>query len=152
MTFRLVTSAECEVKDSHAQECLKVDLECPEVASEQVRNIFQFFDLLLFLFIILARNTDYKSVLQKTLKQFGLVASKYERKSTNNSNFQCKRVCLCSVICHAIRFSKVRFSLAFYRRNPVAKVKSWMNFPNLSCFVCIFVSSTLTQRSKSFFF
>ena len=39
------------------------------------------------IFIILARNTDYKGVLKKMLKQFGLVASKYERKSTYKSNF-----------------------------------------------------------------
>ena len=89
----------------------------PEVASELVRDIFEFFDLFLFLFIILARNIDCKSILQKTSKQFGLVLQKYERKSTYKSNFQCVslrgRVCLCRAIC----FSKVRFSLAFYRRN-----------------------------------
>ena len=45
----------------------------PEVASELVRDIFEFFDLFLFLFIILARNIDCKSILQKTSKQFGLV-------------------------------------------------------------------------------
>ena len=51
----------------------------------------------LFLFIILARNIDCKSILQKSLNQFGLVASKYEQKSRYNSNFQCvslrRRVC-----------------------------------------------------------
>ena len=47
-----------------------------EVASELVRDIFEFSDLFLFLFIILARNIDQKGILQKTLKQFGLVASK----------------------------------------------------------------------------
>ena len=45
----------------------------PEVASELVRDIFEIFDLFLFLFIILARNIDCKSILQKTSKQFGLV-------------------------------------------------------------------------------
>ena len=45
----------------------------PEVASELVRDIFETFDLFLFLFIILARNIDCKSILQKTSKQFGLV-------------------------------------------------------------------------------
>ena len=37
------------------------------------------------LFIILARNIDCKSILQKTLKQFGLLASKYKRKSRYKS-------------------------------------------------------------------
>ena len=45
-------------------------------SSELVRDILEFFDSFLFLFVILARNIDYKSTLQKTLKQFGLVASK----------------------------------------------------------------------------
>ena len=43
----------------------------------------------MFLFIILARNIDCRSILQKTLNQFGLVASKYERKSRYKSNFRC---------------------------------------------------------------
>ena len=43
----------------------------------------------LFLFIILARNIDCNSILQKTWHQFGLVASKYERKSRYKSNFRC---------------------------------------------------------------
>ena len=78
MTFRLVTSAELKVKDSlHVQECFKVASECPEVPSELVRDIFEFFDLFFLLFIILARSIDCKSILQ----QFGLVGSKYERKS-----------------------------------------------------------------------
>ena len=47
-----------------------------EVASELVRDTFEFSDLFLFLFIILARNIDQKGILHKTLKQFGLVASK----------------------------------------------------------------------------
>ena len=42
----------------------------------------------LFLFIILARNIDCKSISQKTLNQFGLAASKFERKSRYKSNFQ----------------------------------------------------------------
>ena len=41
------------------------------------------------LIIILARNIDCKSILQKTLNQFGLVASKYERKSRYKNTFQC---------------------------------------------------------------
>ena len=51
----------------------------------------------LFWFIILARNIDCKSILQKTLNQIGLVDSKFERKSRYKSNFQCvslrRRVC-----------------------------------------------------------
>ena len=43
----------------------------PEVASELVRDIFEFFDLFLFLFIILARNLDCKSILQKTSNNLG---------------------------------------------------------------------------------
>ena len=43
------------------------------------------------------KNIDCKSILQKTLNQFGLVASKYERKLRYKSNFQCvslrRRVC-----------------------------------------------------------
>ena len=40
----------------------------------------------LFLFNILAGNVDYKSIWQKTLNQFWLAASKYERKSRYKSN------------------------------------------------------------------
>ena len=51
----------------------------------------------LFLFVILGRNIDCKSILHKTLNQFGLLASKYERKSRYKSNFRCvslrRRVC-----------------------------------------------------------
>ena len=51
----------------------------------------------MFLFIILARNIDCKSILQKTLNQIGLVDSKFGRKSRHKSNFQCvslrRRVC-----------------------------------------------------------
>ena len=43
----------------------------PEVASELVRDIFEFFDLFLFLFIILARNIDCKSILQKHRSNLG---------------------------------------------------------------------------------
>ena len=50
------------------------------------RNYFQISSSSL-IYIILARNIEGKGVLQKTLKQFGLVASKYERKSTYKSNF-----------------------------------------------------------------
>ena len=46
-----------------------------------------FFDW--FWLIILAINIECQSILQKTFKQFGLVASKYERKSRYKSNFQC---------------------------------------------------------------
>ena len=60
----------------------------------------------LFLFIILARNIDCKSILQKTLNQIGLVDSKFERKSRYKSNFQCVslpiRVCICPHMCRAI--------------------------------------------------
>ena len=69
VTFRLVTSAAGEKRIRDAQECFKV-------ASELVRDTFEFSDLFLFLFIILARNIDQKGILHKTLKQFGLVASK----------------------------------------------------------------------------
>ena len=44
----------------------KVAHKCSKVASELVRDIFEFFDL--FVFIILARNIDCKSILQETLK------------------------------------------------------------------------------------
>ena len=54
-----------------------------EVASELVRDIFEFFDLFLSLFIILLENIDCKRILKKTLKQIGPVASKYEQKSRN---------------------------------------------------------------------
>ena len=51
----------------------------------------------LFLFVILGRNIDCKSILHKTLNKFGLLASKYERKSRYKSNFQCvllrRRIC-----------------------------------------------------------
>ena len=47
-----ITSAECEVKDSRSSGIYKVASggsevasECPEVASELVRDIFEFFDL-----------------------------------------------------------------------------------------------------------
>ena len=85
---------------SHTVQSLVCKFRCPEIASELVRAIFAFFDL--FLFIILARNIECQSILQKTFKQFGLVASKYERKSRHKSNFQCisllRRVCLCPVM------------------------------------------------------
>ena len=38
-------SCESEEKDSSAQECSKGAFGCPEVASELVRDIFEFFDL-----------------------------------------------------------------------------------------------------------
>ena len=54
--------------------------------------------------MILARNIDCRS---KTLKQFGPVASKYERKSRYKSIFQCislrRQVC----VCRPIWFSRV---------------------------------------------
>ena len=59
--------------------------------------------------------------LRKTFKQFGLVASKYELQDTraifNASHFSDEFAYV--LLCRAICFSKVRFSLAFYRRNPV---------------------------------
>ena len=70
--FLIITSAEREVKDCDTQECFKVAFGCPKFASQLVRDIVEFFDLFLFLFITLARNIDCKSILQKTLKQFSL--------------------------------------------------------------------------------
>ena len=74
----------------------------------------------MFLFIILARNIDCKSILQKTLNQFGLAASKYERKSTYKSNFQCvslhRRVAL---ICRSCRmFLQRAFQFGFLSWKP----------------------------------
>ena len=115
MTFRLVTSEEREEKIRDAHECIKVASECPEVASELVRDIFK------LLFIILARNIDCKSTLQKTLKQFGLAASKYERKSRYKSNFQCvslrRRVCLCPVMSRDM-FLQSAFQFGFLPSKP----------------------------------
>ena len=52
--LKFITSAEREVKNSRAQECFKVAFggpevasKCPKVASELVRDIFEFFDLFL---------------------------------------------------------------------------------------------------------
>ena len=76
----------------------------------------------LFVFIILARNIDCKSILQKTLKQFGLVASKYERKSRYKSNFQCvslrRRVCLCPVYMSRDMFLQSAFQFGFLPSKP----------------------------------
>ena len=52
---------------------------------------------------------DCKSILRKTLKQFGQVTSKYERKSRYKSSFHCvslrKRVCFCSLLsCYVARY------------------------------------------------
>ena len=90
-------------------------------APKLLRNQFQISSSSLIV-IILARNIDYKSVLQKTLKQFGPVASKYERNRDIRaifieSNFADEFPCV--LLCRATFFSKVRFSLAFYRRNLV---------------------------------
>ena len=94
-TFLSRRSTKWRIRD--AQECFKVASECPEVASELVQDIFEFFALFLFLFIILARKIACKSIFQRTLRQLGLVASKYEGKSRCKSNFQCvSRVCLMS--------------------------------------------------------
>ena len=60
--FLIITSAERKVKDCDAQECFKVAFGCPEFASQLVRDIFEFFDLFLFLFITLARNIDCNTV------------------------------------------------------------------------------------------
>ena len=76
VTFRLVTSAAREKKDSRRSGMFQSCFRMTEIASELVRDIFEFSDLFLFLFIILARNIDQKGILQKTLKQFRLVASK----------------------------------------------------------------------------
>ena len=89
---------------------------CPEIASELARDIFAFFDW--FWCIILDGNIECQSILQKTFEQFGLVASKYMRKSRYKSNFQCvsllRRICLCPVM-----FLQSAFQFGFYRRNPV---------------------------------
>ena len=80
-----------------------------------VRDIFK------LLFIILARNIDCKSTLQKTLKQLGLVASKYERKSRYKSNFQCvslrRRVCVCPVMSRDM-FLQSAFQFGFLPSKP----------------------------------
>ena len=83
-------------------------------------RVFALFDR--FWFIILARNIECQSILQKTIKQFGVVASKYERKSRYKSNFQCvslhSRICLCPVMSRDM-FLQSAFQFGFYRRNPV---------------------------------
>ena len=64
--------------------------------------------------MILAGNIDYRGISQKTLKQFlgqQLQKTKFELKEQCHCVSVRIRVCLC--------FSKVRFSLAFYRRNLV---------------------------------
>ena len=75
----------------------------------------------LYLFIILARNIDCKSILQKTLNQFGLVASKYERKLRYKNNFQCvslrRRVCFNT--CRPYASPKYVSVWLFYRWNLV---------------------------------
>ena len=45
----LITSAEREVKDSRRSGMFQAASECPEVASELVRDIFEFFHLLIFI-------------------------------------------------------------------------------------------------------
>ena len=83
-------------------------------------RVFALFDR--FWFIILARNIECQSILQKTIKQFGVVASKYERKSRYKSNFQCvslhSRIYLCPVMSRDM-FLQSAFQFGFYRRNPV---------------------------------
>ena len=71
---------------------LKVAFWCPEVASELVQDISEFFDIFLFLCIILARNIERKRILRKTLKQFGLVASKHERNRDTRAIFSASHV------------------------------------------------------------
>ena len=66
--------------------------------------------------------------LQKTFKQFGLVASKYERKSRYISNFQCvslrRRVCLCPVMPRNM-FLQSAFQFGFFPSKPcLALLKS----------------------------
>ena len=63
-------------KDSRRSGMFQSCFRMTEVASELLRDTFEFSDLFLFLFIIVARNIDQKGILHKTLKQFGLVASK----------------------------------------------------------------------------
>ena len=110
---RFITSVESELKDSRGtgmfQSCIRMSRSCFGISSRYLRAL-----LFILILIILARNIDCKRILQNTLKQFGLLASKNERILRYKSNFQCvslrRRVCL---ICRAICFSKVRFSLVF---------------------------------------
>ena len=75
------------------------------------------------------KNIDCKSILQKKLNQFGLVASKYERKSRYKSNFQCvslrRRVCL-KMSRHM--FLQSTFQFGFYRRNLVCSLEFSLEF------------------------
>ena len=95
-----------------------------------VRDIFAFFDL--FLFIILARNIECLSILQKTFKQFRLVASKYKRRSRYKNNSQCvsllRRVCLCPVMSRDM-FLQSAFQFGFLTAEPcLFPLKSSLEF------------------------
>jgi len=87
---RFITSEERELKDSRGTGMFK---SCFGISSRYLRVLW-----FILVLTILARNIDCKSILQKTLNQFGLVASKYERKLRCKSKFQCislrRRVCL----------------------------------------------------------
>ena len=111
------TSAERKVKDSRRsgmfQSYIRMSRSCFGISS-------------------LARNIDCKSILHKTLKQFGLVASKYERKSRYKSNFQCvslrRRVCLCLVMSRDM-FLQSAFQFGFLPSKPcLFPLKSSLEF------------------------
>ena len=85
---------------------------------------------------------DCKSILQKTLKQFGQGTLKYERKSSYKSNFHCvslrKRVCFCPLRCcpvmsrdmflqSALQFGLLPSKPCLFHLNSFATVKN----PNL---------------------
>ena len=93
-------------------------------------RVFALFDR--FWFIILARNIERQSILQKTIKQFGVVASKYERKSRYKSNFQCvslhSRICLCPVMSRDM-FLQSAFQFGFLPSKPcLFPLKSSLEF------------------------
>ena len=103
--FIYFTSAERKVKYSRRsgmfQSCIRMSRSYFRMSrtSELLRDIFEFFASFHYSYLLFWLNINCKSILQKTLKKFGLVASKYERKSRYESNFQCvllrRRVCLC---------------------------------------------------------
>ena len=93
-------------------------------------RVFAFFDW--FWFIILDRNIECQSIFQKTIKQFGLVTSKYERKSRYKSNFQCvslhRRICLCPVMSRDM-FLQSAFQFGFLPSKPcLFPLKSSLEF------------------------
>ena len=148
-----ITSAERELKDWRGtgmfQSCIGMSRSCFGISSRYLRVLW-----FILILIILARNIDCKSILQKTLKQFGLVASKYERKLRYKSNFQCvslrRRVCL---ICRAM-FLQSAFQFGFYRRNLVFLPwnLAWNSFytvENLNLLVCRLNSPPIDQNFSS---